>query len=112
MMQMMPRTAIHPLKIVAALGVAFLVWGLVLAYASSPAWAAEITVNTTADELNADGDCSLREAIAAANTDAAVDACAKGSGADTINVPSGTYPLSSQLTYGSDRSEYAVHNHS
>ena len=27
------------------------------------AHAATITVNTTADELNADGDCSLREAI-------------------------------------------------
>ena len=44
------------------------------------AWAATITVNTTTDELNADGDCSLREAIIAANTDAAIDACAAGSG--------------------------------
>ncbi len=94
---MMPRTAIHPLKIVAALGAAFLMWGLVLAYASSPAWAAAITVNTTADEQNTDGDCSLREAITAANTDAAVDGCVAGSGADTIDLPSGTYTLSSQL---------------
>jgi CSLREA domain-containing protein len=44
-----------------------------------------IVVNTTADELNTDGDCSLREAITAANTDAAVDACAAGDGADTIS---------------------------
>ena len=36
---------------------------------------ATLTVNTTDDELNTDGDCSLREAIQAANTDAAVDAC-------------------------------------
>src|SRR3970282_626777 len=42
-------------------------------------------VNPTADELNADGDCSLREAITAANTDAPVDACPSGSGADTID---------------------------
>ncbi len=55
--------------------------------------AATITVTTTDDELNADGDCSLREAIQAANTDAAVDACAAGSGADTVFVPGGTYLL-------------------
>ena len=51
----------------------------------SPAFAATITVTTNADELNADGDCSLREAIEAANTNAAVDGCTAGaSGADTI----------------------------
>jgi CSLREA domain-containing protein len=94
---MMTRTAIHPLKILAALGAAFLVWGLVLAYASSPAWAADITVTTADDELNSDGDCSLREAIEAANTDTTVDGCDAGSGEDTINLPSGTYLLSSQL---------------
>ena len=55
--------------------------------------AAPITVNTTDDELNADGDCSLREAIQAANTDTAVDACSAGSGADTITVAAGTYTL-------------------
>ncbi|NIM52595.1 MAG: CSLREA domain-containing protein, partial [Gemmatimonadales bacterium] len=56
--------------------------------------AATITVNTTDDELNADGDCSLREAITAANTDAVVDTCTAGSGTDTITVPAGTYTLS------------------
>ena len=55
---------------------------------------ASIVVNTTADELNTDGDCSLREAIMAANTNAAVDACAGGSGADTISLPAGTYLIS------------------
>jgi CSLREA domain-containing protein/uncharacterized repeat protein (TIGR01451 family) len=53
-----------------------------------------ITVTTTTDELNSDGDCSLREAIQAANTDAAVDACPAGSGADTIVLsPTTTYPI-------------------
>jgi CSLREA domain-containing protein len=39
--------------------------------ATPPAYAAAIVVNTTADEVNADGDCSLREALEAANQDAA-----------------------------------------
>lgn len=57
------------------------------------AHAALIAVDETLDELNADGDCSLREAIEAANTDAAVDACVPGSGPDTIELPPGSYPL-------------------
>ncbi|MBC8078125.1 MAG: right-handed parallel beta-helix repeat-containing protein, partial [Chloroflexales bacterium] len=57
------------------------------------AQAATIAVNTTADEINADGDCSLREALTAANTDVAVDACPAGSGADSITLPAGTYTL-------------------
>jgi CSLREA domain-containing protein len=55
--------------------------------------AATIFVNTPADELNRDGDCSLREAIRAANLNASVDACAAGSGVDTISLPDGTYLL-------------------
>ena len=55
--------------------------------------AANIVVNTTDDELNSDGDCSLREAIQAANTDQAVDACPAGSEGDTISVPAGVYEL-------------------
>ncbi|MDT7857595.1 choice-of-anchor Q domain-containing protein [Rubrivirga sp. S365] len=44
-----------------------------------------IVVDTGADEDNADGDCSLREAIRAANTNAAVDGCAAGApDGDTI----------------------------
>lgn len=65
-----------------------------LALSNAPAFASTtITVTTVEDELNADGDCSLREAIQAANTDAAVDACPAGSGADTILVPAGTYTI-------------------
>ncbi len=55
--------------------------------------AATITVNTDDDELNADGDCSLREAVRAANLDLAVDGCVAGSGADTIVIPAGDYAL-------------------
>lgn len=61
---------------------------------SQPAHAAFIVVSTTADELNTDGDCSLREAIHAANTDAIVDACSPGNGDDTIDLPAGIYTLS------------------
>ncbi|MBA3470341.1 MAG: CSLREA domain-containing protein [Herpetosiphonaceae bacterium] len=53
-----------------------------------------ITVTTVGDELNTDGDCSLREAIQAANLNTAVDACAAGVGADTIVLAAGTYTIS------------------
>jgi CSLREA domain-containing protein/uncharacterized repeat protein (TIGR01451 family) len=43
-----------------------------------------ITVTTTGDTIIADGLCSLREAIVAANTDAAFNGCPAGRGADTI----------------------------
>ena len=75
-----------------------------------PAYAVTIAVTTTHDdELQMvpppdDGDCSLREAIQAANTDTAVDACAAGSGADTITVPPGTYTLSIGGSGGNDNS--------
>ena len=45
---------------------------------------ATIVVNTSADVEAADGLCSLREAVRAANTNAAVDACAAGTGNDRI----------------------------
>jgi CSLREA domain-containing protein len=64
-----------------------------VALGQAPSYAANITINTTTDELNSNGNCSLREAITAANTDAAVDACTAGSGADVITVPTGTYAL-------------------
>lgn len=50
------------------------------------AHAASITVDT-AREAAADGRCSLREAVAAANTDRAVDGCAAGAGTDLVLVP-------------------------
>jgi CSLREA domain-containing protein len=59
-----------------------------------PLYAATIiTVTTFNDELNADGDCSLREAIRAANLDVGVDACPAGSADDSIRLSAGTYTL-------------------
>ncbi len=73
---------------------------------SPSAWAATITVNTTSDELNSDGDCSLREAINAANSNGAVDACTAGSGTDTIVVPAGTYTLTLFQSWSEDSNNY------
>lgn len=66
------------------------------------ALAATITVNSTAQSPGAIGDCTLGEAIIAANTDAAVDGCLAGSltGADTIILPVGLYTLTSVNNFG------------
>ena len=61
--------------------------------AARPAAGTTISPNIFTDELNTDGDCSLREAIQSANTDTAVSGCAAGSGADTILLAAGTYVL-------------------
>ncbi len=58
-----------------------------------PAQATVITVTTTADDRTSNGNCTLREAIIAANTNTAIDACPAGSGADTITLPAGTFTL-------------------
>jgi CSLREA domain-containing protein len=60
------------------------------------AQAATITVSTTSDEIGADGVCSLREAVIAANSDTAGPGndCTAGNGADTVSVPGGVYKLS------------------
>ena len=73
---------------------AVLAVGVVLAPGSASG--ATITVGTTADEAAvANGRCALREAISAANTDAAVGGCPAGSasGTDTVRVRGGTYRL-------------------
>jgi CSLREA domain-containing protein len=44
---------------------------------------ADIVVNTVSDELNADGDCSLREAITSANCTIAANSAAQGGGIAT-----------------------------
>jgi len=81
---------------------------------SDPAWAQRnganvITVNTDEDESNTDGDCSLREAITAADTNAAVDACDTGSATqrDAIHFslgPEATIILDSELPPVTDTS--------
>jgi hypothetical protein len=80
-------------------------WALLLALVltlirPTPAYAANLVVNTLDKEQNSDGDCSLAEAIAAANTNNAVDACAAGSplSVDIITFAvSGTIGVSEQL---------------
>jgi CSLREA domain-containing protein len=72
---------------------------LLLTVVVTPAPAAQasttITVTTTDDEVNTDGDCSLREAVIAANTNMAVDACPGDPGIYIIAIPAGVYVLSS-----------------
>jgi CSLREA domain-containing protein len=56
--------------------------------------AATITPNTTADEFGENASaCGLREAIQAANMNAAFGGCSAGSGADTIQLDAGTYTV-------------------
>lgn len=55
-----------------------------------------ITVTATDDDDTPNGNCSLREAVIAANTDTAVDHCPAGLGPDTIILPAGTYSLTIQ----------------
>ena len=50
---------------------------LVAAFASA-ANATTITVTSTADGIVTDGNCTLREAVQAANTNTAVDTCPAG----------------------------------
>lgn len=68
------------------------------------AQAATLTVNTAADDITVNGNCTLREAIQAANSDLPVDACPAGNGADLIQfIPAlagQTLSLSSAATFG------------
>ncbi len=59
------------------------------------ALAATIAATITADDLDQgpSGNCTLREAILAANGDVAVDGCTAGDAADTVAVPAGHYLL-------------------
>ena len=62
-----------------------------------PVLGAPIAVDTPADVIADDGQCSLREAVTAANTDTASGAmpgeCPAGSGNDIITLPAGTHML-------------------
>ena len=68
------------------------VFGLLIAQ-PAPVHAAAITVDTFDDDVVNNGNCTLREAVEAANSDTAVDDCAAGSGADTITLSPGVYAL-------------------
>lgn len=83
---------LHRLPRLALAGVLLASYAL-LASPALPAQATVITVTTTSDDVTSNGNCTLREAIIAANTNSAVDACPAGSGADTITLPAGTFTL-------------------
>ena len=61
------------------------------------AQAATLTVNTASDELNTNGQCSLREAVTNINSSSTTHSDCAPSGAygtgDTITVPAGTYTI-------------------
>ncbi|MEM7335677.1 MAG: choice-of-anchor Q domain-containing protein, partial [Chloroflexota bacterium] len=73
-------------------------FGLLMAQ-SNPVFAASITVDTFDHFAVDDGNCSLSEAIMAANLDTAVDQCTAGSGADIINLSEGVYDIYFELDY-------------
>jgi CSLREA domain-containing protein len=78
-----------------------------------PAMAVTITVTTTADEVNTNGQCSLREAIINANNDdqSGSTDCAAGSGADTIVLAAGqTYTLSKDTDGGGHATDSGADN--
>lgn len=76
-----------------AAGLALLALVALGLWSARVAQASTISVTTAADAVAGDGKCSLREAIQAANLDAAVDACPAGDGADVISLPAGAYHL-------------------
>ncbi|MCK4314285.1 MAG: CSLREA domain-containing protein [Anaerolineae bacterium] len=93
-----------PTKALRLLLIATLLATLALNLRPAPiARAATITVNNTADTAADDGQCTLREAITAANTDTAsgitAGECAAGSGDDTIDLTgvTGTINLTDSL---------------
>jgi hypothetical protein len=88
--------------------VPFLSAALAAVAAPPVASAAVITVTTTAASPGSSGDCTLGEAVTAAETNTAVDACTAGSGADTISLLAGTYTLVSGTTTAAGVSAFVV----
>ena len=89
---------------------ACLVAGMALLGSARPSLAATITVTSSGDLVAVDGDCTLREAVRAANTDTAVDGCAAGRFADrivfaasagqTITLSGGQIVITDEVTIG------------
>jgi len=75
--------------------VVLLLAGVPAAAAAAPRPGTTIVVNTTADEFGSGSDCSLREAIQAANTNSAYGGCPAGSSteSDYIILSAGVYLL-------------------
>lgn len=65
----------------------------VLLLAPTAANAVIIAVNTTADEYGTGTNCSLREAITAAQDNISFGGCPAGFSADTVSLPAGTYKI-------------------
>jgi hypothetical protein len=75
----------------------FVLWtgsAIVLWLQSAVCNAAVLEVTLVSAAVSDDGECSLAEAMIAANEDRAVDVCAAGSGNDDIVLPAGTFELS------------------
>ncbi len=53
-------------------------------------------IATFSDDATVNGNCTLREALRAANTNSVVDACPAGGASDAIVLPSGTYAFAGQ----------------
>lgn len=80
--------------------VLFILFGVII-IPQHVVYAATLGVNSTADVVLDDGQCTLREAVIAANTDTASGVtpgeCVAGTGPDTIILPNGTYTLGTPL---------------
>jgi CSLREA domain-containing protein len=79
-----------------------LAFAVVLPFFAPAAGARVYTLTTTADDTAANGNCTLREALRAARSDVAIDACLPGEDADTIVLPAGTYSFSGQEALEAD----------
>ena len=66
---------------------------VVMLAAPAAANAVNIAVNTTVDEYGTGTNCSLREAITAAQGNVSFGGCPAGFGADTISLPGGEYKI-------------------
>ena len=62
-----------------------------LAWRATPAPATIYTIGTFADGATVDGNCTLREALRAADDNVAVDNCPAGTNKDSILLPNGNY---------------------
>ncbi|MGD8864508.1 MAG: CSLREA domain-containing protein, partial [Anaerolineales bacterium] len=83
-------------KLSVRLMVLFLLTSIAFAAVRAVQAEATIVVNSFADRIANDGECTLREAVRAANEDkggSKEGECLAGSGADTIVLPPGVYVL-------------------
>jgi CSLREA domain-containing protein len=100
-MNKMLRFSIPVLAALLALAALFFIMGASAQAAAGGRASTQTAIIATSldDELNSDGDCALREAIQAVNTNAAVDACpAVNVLADTITFAvAGTITVTTQL---------------